>query len=344
MSGLRYISIHALIAVVIAAGSIFGQSSDQNFPTPITTNEINGQIRARDVGDPRLTRYFYVFDGGQGDIFVNVVTKNFAGDIDVFMAESLRPMTKMVIYPDSNATNETGRLIYLRKGERLLLRVEGRSPNDDPAMFRVKFGGSFVAMAGGKDDDAPTIEKTDTINDSGVRVNSVGTIVEVIPKTKPAKPPVEIPPSVQIKTTAKTLPKVPEKTNREPVAEKATEMGKPTVVVTEAPSVSTVFTPKKKTEVEKKAPLGKSRVSTARANTPKKAVEKAKPADPPVEPKPDPLASIRLIVQLKTGEVIERPMSEVQKFSVDKGILVVIGKDGKTSRYSIFDVAKVTIE
>lgn len=147
----------SLVVVLFAAASIFAQSTDQNFPTPVTTNEINGQIRARDVGDPRLTRYYYVFDGGQGDIFVNVVTKNFAGDIDVFTSETLRPMTKMVIYPDAAATNETGRLIYLRKGERLLLRVEGRSPNDDAAIFRIKFGGSFVAMAGGKADDAPAI-------------------------------------------------------------------------------------------------------------------------------------------------------------------------------------------
>ena len=31
------------------------------------------------------------------------------------------------------------------------------------------------------------------------------------------------------------------------------------------------------------------------------------------EKKPDPLASIRLVVQLKDGKVIERPMSEVAK-------------------------------
>jgi hypothetical protein len=65
---------------------------------------------------------------------------------------------------------------------------------------------------------------------------------------------------------------------------------------------------------------------------------------PPAEKKPDPLASIRLVVLLKNGETIEKPMSEVQKFSVDKGILTVIAKDGSTARYSILDVAKVTIE
>ena len=332
-------SIFFSVVLLLTTAPIFAQSTDQNFPTPVTSSEINGQIRVRDVGDPRLTRYFYVFDGGQGDIFVNVVTKNFAGDIDVFTAETLRPMTKMVIYPDGTSSNETGRLIYLRKGERLLLRVEGRSPNDDPAMFRVKFGGSFIAIAGGKEEEAPTIQARG--NESDIKVNTVGTIVEVKPKAKPVKTQVEIPPSVPVKTTAKTETKTSERPKPEPVAEKKTEPSKPVVVVTEAPTVPIVFNAKKKPEVEKKIPASKTKATMAKPTPPKKTV---KAVEPPAEPKVDPLASIRLIVQLKTGEIIERAMSEVQKFSVDKGILVVIGKDGKTSRYSILDVAKVTIE
>ena len=122
-----------------------GQSTDQNYPTPITTNEINGTIKARDIGDSRLTRFYYAFDGGQGDIFINVVAKNFSGDIDIFTADTLNPLTKMVFQPDGGLS-ETGRLVYLRKAARLILRVEGRSPNDDPASFRIKFAGSFVAL------------------------------------------------------------------------------------------------------------------------------------------------------------------------------------------------------
>ncbi len=327
------------VVLLLTTAPIFAQSTDQNFPTPVTSSEINGQIRARDVGDPRLTRYFYVFDGGQGDIFVNVVTKNFAGDIDVFTVETLRSMTKMVVFPDGTSSNETGRLIYLRKGERLLLRVEGRSPNDDPAMFRVKFGGSFIAIAGGKEEEAPTIQARG--NESDIKVNAVGTIVEVKLKAKPVKIPVEIPPSVPVKTTSKAETKALEKPKPERVTEKKPEPSNPVVVVTDSSPVATVFNSKKKPEAEKKTPEPKPKATTARATPPKKMV---KAVEPPAEPKVDPLANIRLIVQLKAGEVIERPMSEVQRFSVDKGILVVIGKDGKVNRYSILDVAKVTIE
>ena len=130
------------------------QSTDANFPTNVTTSEIVGTVRARDVGDSRLTSYYYTFDGGQGDMFINVVTRNFAGDIDVFAAEGLRPLTKMVIFAEGGPS-ETGRLIYMRKPERLILRVQGRPPDDDPATFQIKFGGSFIAMAAKSDDKTP---------------------------------------------------------------------------------------------------------------------------------------------------------------------------------------------
>jgi hypothetical protein len=37
-------------------------------------------------------------------------------------------------------------------------------------------------------------------------------------------------------------------------------------------------------------------------------------------------------------------MNEVLRFSVDKGVLTVISRDGSIGRYSILDVEKVTIQ
>jgi hypothetical protein len=37
-------------------------------------------------------------------------------------------------------------------------------------------------------------------------------------------------------------------------------------------------------------------------------------------------------------------MSEILKVGVDKGVLTIISKEGASSRYSILDVAKMTIE
>ena len=174
-------------------GGIFSahaQSSSQNFPTPITANEISGTIKARDIGDSRLTTYFYTFNGNQGDVFINVVTNNFNGDIDIFAVEGLRPLTKIVVYADSSI-NETGRVIYLRKPEKILMRIEGRSPNDDPATFQIKFAGSFAPstdIAASDEQKPPEVEKKEQ---GEVIVNSVGTIIGIRPKPTPEPKAVE---------------------------------------------------------------------------------------------------------------------------------------------------------
>ncbi|MGH9949494.1 MAG: hypothetical protein ACRD6X_20155, partial [Pyrinomonadaceae bacterium] len=137
---------------------ILAQSSSIELPTPITSNELIGTINARNIGDARLTTYYFWFDGSTGDVFINLVSKNFAGDIDIFVQSGLRQLTKIVVYPDFGEV-ETGRVIYLRKPERLLLRVQGRSPNDDPAQFRLKFAGGFIAGTPSKNDlpDVPQV-------------------------------------------------------------------------------------------------------------------------------------------------------------------------------------------
>ncbi len=315
--------VSAMLGILTITGVSFAQSRDPNFPTAVTSNEVNGTIQARDLGDSRLTTYYYALEGSQGDIFVNVVTKNFSGDIDVFSREGLRPLSKMVIYADAGV-NETGRLIYLRKEAKLLLRVQGRTPNDDAATFRIKFGGSFVAIKGGLEEAAPVIDSGG--ERSGIAVNSVGTIVEVKPKPLPIN---EIPPIVEkVPEQKETEPQTrdPEPTEKEEVPAKAT--GKPEVVV----------------ESLLKEPV------TIPSPKPKKAVSTRKVAAKPVkkvvaaEKKPDPMEGIRLMILMKDGTQIERPMTEVLRFSVDKGVLTVISKNGAVAKYSILDVAKVTIE
>lgn len=243
------------------AATVPAQSSDQNNATPITSNEIAATIKARDIGDARLTTHFYAFNGDQGDIFISVVTKNFTGDIDIFFAEGLRPVTKMVIYADGGV-NETGRLIYLRKPEKLLLRIEGRPPGDDTAVYRIKFGGSFVAMTPknkGADKATPKVFLDD---DKSTKVNSVGTIID--PYAKPAE-----------------ISKLPVKTPK------------------------TLTIPNKK---------------------------------------PNLVGGPHLVIILKDGKRIEYPMSEVQSFTFDKGVLTVTDKDGLTEHFPMVNVVRFTIE
>jgi len=343
----------ALCIFVSASFFVKAQSTNQSFPTAVTANEISGTIKARDLGDARLTSYFYVFNGKQGDIFINVVTKNLDGDIDVFTADNLRPLTKITVYSD-NPDSETGRVIYLRQPQKLILRVEGKTPTDEPASFRIKFAGSFEAVAGIAETDETKEPEVKSNEQGDVRVNSVGTIIEVKPKPKPTPK----------STTAKVEKKEPKKADEEKDTEKTEtetakkdepeeEVKKPEVVVTEN-------LPEKKDDSETKTDENAAEKVTPKKNPiPKKQVRPKKPATTAkteTKPKTTPektseptvdlsqLANIQLVVIFKDGRKIERPMSEILKFSVDKGILTIISKDGNIGRYSILDVAKITVE
>ena len=131
----RFVNLAVIVVctlVILGGQPLCAQSTNQDFPTAVTTSEIGGAIKARDVGDSRLTSYFYAFEGSQGDLFVNIVTKNFTGDIDIWTVAGLKPLTKVVVYADFTES-ETGRVIYLRKPEKMILRIQGRTPGDEPA-------------------------------------------------------------------------------------------------------------------------------------------------------------------------------------------------------------------
>lgn len=340
-------AVFCVLSLIFCAFFADAQSTDQSFPTPVLSSEIGGKIAARDLGDSRLTTYFYVFNGTQGDIFINVKTANLDGDIDVFAAENLRPLTKITVFSDASQ-NETGRVVYLRKPEKLILRVQGRSPNDNPATFSFKFAGSF-APAVVTVNDAPETPEVKTENQSDIIVNSVGTIIGIKPKPTP-EPKETVAENVPPKNRTRKTPKKSEnketensETKKETVAEEKTTKepedvsenpAKPAVAATE--NVAEENTPaanKKTTPVKRKTKSG------ANKNAGKSAAnENKKPAEP------NPLENVQLVILFKDGTKIERPMSEVLRVGVDKGVLTLITKDGKIARYSILDVAKMTIE
>jgi len=248
----------------------------------------------------------------------------------------------------------------MRKPERLLLRIEGRSPNDDPATFRIKFAGSFAALAPQKQLDTPSIKQSEVNADSGVQVNSVGTIVAVAPKPQPT---VAAKPKETIAEVKKPQPvEKPKSTRTEPVKKETASTAKPkpspkppakTAPAKEAEPAkkSGGDTAKKEPTTAKTTPKKTSGVVTVFNKTPKPktptapAVKPEKKTASPVEPKPDPLAKIHLVVELKDGSVIQRPMSEIRRFGVENGQLTIVAKNGTTVKYSIIDeVARFTVE
>lgn len=372
--------IFCILHFAFCLTTISAQSTNQSFPTPITSNEITGTIKARDIGDARLTSYFYVFNGNQGDIFINVVTKNLDGDIDIFTADNLKPLTKIAVYSD-NPDSETGRVIYLRQPQKLILRIEGKTPTDQPATFRIKFAGSFEAIQGVAENETPETPTVKNNEQGEVRVNSVGTIIEVkpkpTPKTKETTAKVEKEDQKKndekkeiekVETTEKKVEKNAETEKKEEQVEKKEEKKFEVVVTDNLPKTDKTQndaenktdeknvsenekTKNEKTSNKQVKPRKPKTTTTAKTvNKPKTTTEK-KETKPKITPEksettvePSQLENIQLIILFKDGTKIERPMSEILKVSVDKGILTVISMDGKVGRYSILDVVKMTIE
>ncbi len=131
----------SILLILVTTVVSFGQSVDVGSPTPVRSNTVSGKIAVRDLGDSRLTDHYFAFTGTPGDLLITVHSTNLNGDLDVFTAVTLRPLLKLSLYAESTSPVTKG--IYLRKREDLILRIEARSPNDDPGTYRLYFGGSF---------------------------------------------------------------------------------------------------------------------------------------------------------------------------------------------------------
>jgi hypothetical protein len=340
----------------LAAGAGHAQSNDQSLPTPVLTSEINGTIRALDIGDSRLTRHFYAFEATPGDLTVTVNSRNLNGDVDLFTAVTFRPLLKISIYANT-IPPEVTKGIYLRTHQILILRVEARSPDDDPGSYRITFGGSFQPFSGG----IPVAENTESSSESTTtsrntrRVSSVGATIPQPPEPKSEeakteeKPPNTEPPK---ETEAKPEPKpkptrttsrgtARNRTPRPPRPKPAeTEKPKPEPAKAETSESGTSETEKPKTEKPKTA---KSRTTRPKVEPkPAESEEKSgetQPTTPAQEP-PGP----HLIIEQTDGTRIDRPMSTVRRVIVEGGTIVVVLKTGKTERILMSRVARMSIE
>lgn len=320
---------------------IDAQSTSVDYPTPITSSEISGKIPARDIGDARLTSYYYVFNGTQGDVFINVESANFNGDIDIFSAQGLRPLSKIRLFADQGNT-ETGRIVYLRQPDRLILKIEGRTPDDSPATFRIKFAGSFAAVEGSEKTDEPALPEIKSSADNAVRVNSVGTIIEQKAEVKPAEENKAAENRKSEKTDDEAKSEVSKVEKKETPNLVIPEKNKETLPASDNEEISKVekVAPKSKSSVKRKSPVKKfpAPVKIETAEQVKTQPEEVKPT--PVNP----LENVRLIVLMKSGDRFEYPMTEVFRFSLNNNVLTIILKDGKIERRSILDIQKFSVE
>ena len=320
-------------AVFVLSEQAFAQSSDQNLPSPVLSKEISGRIDALDLGDPRATRHYYAFSANPGDLLITVEGHNLNGDVDVFTAITLRPLMKTTIIATSQSSEIT-KGIYLRAHQILILRVEARTPNDDPGTYHIRFGGTFEPFSGGIPvaENAAPAEPAEDKGDAN-RLSSVGaTIPRPVAETAEAKISTEKTPE-ETESTKKPV----EKPSRAPRRNTARNPRRNTRT---APPRKTPA-PKPTTETAKEKPAESGETSAAPAETTtttKPATEKPANQELPQVP------GTRLIIQQKDGTTINRPMSTVRRVVIEGPAIVIVLKTGKIERIAMANVARMSIE
>lgn len=326
------------------AGHTRAQSTDVAWPSPVRSNEVMSRIAARDIGDPRVTDHFYAFTGTPGDVLITVDSRNLNGDIDIFTYSGLRPLLKFTVYAGSSSP--ITKSIYLRKREDLIVRVEGRTPNDDEAAYRLRFGGAFEPITSG-----PLAEHEDAIQaatagveseQKGRRVSSVGARIEeprieVVEAPAPQPTPVE---STESEPKVATTKPTPRSTRvRRPVTRRKRPAEPPKSEEATA-----------KSEAENKAPAEGTETPTesteTKAPTATRSEARSKPATTAAETPTaqDPgEAGPRLIIETNDGTLVDRDMSSVRRVTVERGTVVVVGRDGKIQRIPLANVVRMTI-
>lgn len=352
-----FTGIPYLLALLCCLGSpARAQSTDISAPAPVRTNEVLGTIAARDIGDSRLTDHFFAFTGTPGDLLITIDSRNINGDVDVFTTSGLRPLLKLTVYA-SNSSPVT-KSIYLRKRESLILRIEGRTPNDDEGTYRLYFGGSFEpidTVSQVTDNEGATTETTTPGGKSGKkgrRVTSVGARIDEPPQAEVAAAPAPEPtpvestqpeevktetpkPEAARKATKAELAKTPARTvrGRRPPGRRTPTPAPPKE---EAPKGETENAPT--TEAEAEAKPTPTRKRPPKKSTVARSVEAA-PA--PVEPEPE--SGPRLVIETNDGTMINRYMSSVRRVVVERGLVVVTGNDGKIERVPLASIVRMSI-
>jgi hypothetical protein len=329
----RFIIAFSLPIVLAGGGSAAAQSSDPNLPTAVLSNEVTAKVVALDLGDPRMTRHYYAFEGTPGDLIISINSRNLNGDMDVFTAVSLRPLMKISIYANT-IPPEVTKSIYLRTKQILILRVEARSPNDDDGNYRIRFGGAFAPFSGG----IPVAQNTEETSEvassrSGTRrVSSVGaTIAEPPAETSAASPE----PTPGTETAAE---KTAEEEDTKKTAATKSARTKPTR------SSSTARNPRRRPPARPK-PKTDTEAAKSETGEPKKSASEGegKPATEETQ-ELSPQPGGRLIIERKDGTLIDRPMSTIRRVIVEGNQIVIVLKSGRTERIPLSNVTRMAIE
>jgi hypothetical protein len=370
--------------VLLLCAPAFAQSIESNSPTPVLSNEINGRVAPLDIGDARQTRFFYTFNGLQGDLELTVESYNLDGDVDIFLAGNLRPLTKVTLYAGASSM-KAKKTVYLRREEPLILRVQARTPNDAEGTYRILLGGAFrpadrLAAENASPGETlaanPSPTPARSANRNVRRVTSTGArieepVAEVTNREEPEKD------AETTEAAPVASKKTPARANR-PARNRAGTRGNTRAQTARRSSQGTSGSgeteksePPKPDENRTGTDAGEAGARSETATEEKPAT--AKPARPrpvrvprarnnrntarrtdappaaivptsPEETPAPPAPSPRLVLVMRDGETFERDMSSVRRVTVENGILVIVSKNGKTERQPMSAVLRMSIE
>lgn len=347
----------SVLLLLVSLVPALAQSTDVRFPTAVEGTEIVGVVPARDIGDSRVTDHFYTFNGLPGDILITVESKNLNGDFDVFTATELRPLLKVSVYAESPTL--VTKNIYLRKPESLILRIEGRTPNDDEGSYRIKFSGSFaplenrvLATDSGTPKDGslsprPGDRKTTRVSSSGARIDEP--VVEVAAAPTPEPTPAtasEESTTIAKKTPAPRTPRVrrpPARATARKATTKPADQAKSTDNASDdrsakpAKTVDDTSKPASEADATTETPVTIKR-PTPRRTQPKSARGTARTIKPEATAE-----NGRLIIEVKDGTRIEYLMSTVTRLTVENGEVVIVSEDGYTKRVPLTSILRMSI-
>ena len=345
----------ALSCLLLTTGAAQAQSNRVDYPTPVFSNEIAGRIAPRDLGDARLTRHFYAFNGTEGDLVLTVEGSGLDGTVDLFAAAALRPLARVMVYAGATPTRVT-RSVYLQRGEPLVLRVEGRAAGDAEGTYRVRLEGAFAPASG---QSAPAPELPDLAADAaggrrGGRVNAAGARIGEPESERRAEETAAAPAAVErpTETTEATpeanasAPRTPPRARAPRAASRGTRGGSSPGAGARRPepaepgAAATARTRRPARRPARRAPRAPSTVERGAAteSSPSAGVTAPGAAPAPV------VTATRLVIETKDGSRIERDMSGVRRVSVENNVVVVFGRDGRVQRIPLAEVSRMSIE
>jgi hypothetical protein len=134
----------SLLVLIAATGSAFAQSTHRDRPTPFTSDEIKGELNAKEI------EYFYSFTAGPGEVTLTVDVKSSDGTTGTAFELLDADANKVLIcceYAQADSTGTTGRdvkTIKIGKEQTVILHLTPFKYGT--GTYRVRISGA-VALA-----------------------------------------------------------------------------------------------------------------------------------------------------------------------------------------------------